>query len=501
MKRTLVLLALSLVVLADAATAQTLLRRGRGETRIDARIDKLLDRRDYRILPPDTVIARGTSIQGPLLAAGSRLVVEGTIEGDLIAIDANVYLRPTARIEGSVTNIAGGLYRSDHATITGELFDAPLAPYHVERTDEEIAVVGDLEHKWIRPRFMAPIANRVQGFTPRAGAIFVPPAIGRLTTELDGWVAYGTEREGFDDAIEGGLELRIRRGLNMLGVGAERVTTTNDRWMRSDFNNTISFLWNGKDTRNYYEARRLYSRLSRELSRGNHLTEVWVRGQREDARSEFTGDPWVLFPPDTFRFNPPIDDGVISSAYFGITGTWASDVTAAEYDAWLEFAGNDIFGSDFGFGAFSIWGDWAMKAIANHSLRFETRFNGPLPGTESLPHQRWLMMGGSGTLPTFDTGEFIGDRYAFLDTRYIIPLPEWIHVPFVGLPDIVFQHSVGMAWTEEQERHFQQNIGARLQFNLFHVRAMFDPSGDTDPKFSIGLSTKKRYPWNERPRR
>lgn len=501
MKRTLVLLALALLVVVDAAAAQTLLRRGRGEPRMDARIDRLLERRDYRVLPADTVIAQGTTVQGPLLAAGSRLVVEGTIQGDLIAIDANVYLRPTARIEGDVTNIAGGLYRSQNATISGELFDAPLAPYHVERTPEEIAIVGDVEHKWVRLRPMFPIANRVQGFTPRIGAVFSLPPVNRIDTELDSWVAYGTEREGFDDAIEGGLELRLRRGFTALGLGAERATTTNDRWIRGDLNNTISFLWNGKDTRNYYEARRLYGRLSRDLIRGGHTAEVWFRPQREDARSEFTGDPWVLFDPDTFRFNPPIDDGVISSAFLGVTGEWMGDVTAAEYDAWLEWAGRDILGSDFGFAAFSIWGEWAMKAIANHTLRFETRFNGPLPGTDSLPRQRWLMLGGSGTLPTFDTGEFLGDRVAFLDTRYYIPLPERLRLPIVGVPDLVFQHAVGMAWTEREDRSLEQNIGARLQFSFFHMRVMFDPSGDTDPKFSIGLSSRKNYVWRDRDRR
>lgn len=496
MKRILVLLALCLLVLVDATAGQTLLRRGRGEPRMNARIDDLLERRDYRILPGDTMIARGTTIQGPLLAAGSRLVVEGTIVGDLIAIDANVYLRPTARIEGDVTNIAGGLYRSESATITGELFDAPLAPYHVERTDQQIAVVGDVEHKWIRLRPMIPIANRVQGITPRLGATFAPPPIGRLDPELDGWLAYGTEREGFDDALEGGLELRLRRGLNELAFGGERVTTSNDLWIRSDLNNTISFLWNGKDTRNYYEARRLYGRLSRDLVRGGHSAQVWLRPQYEDARSESTGDPWVLFEPDSFRFNPPIDEGQISSVYLGATGEWLGTVTEAEYDAWVELGGSDIFGSDFGFALFSIWGEWAMKAIADHTLRFETRFHGPL-GTNSLPRQRWLMMGGSGTLPTFDTGEFIGDRVAFLDTRYIIPFPERLRLPLVGKPDLVFQHAVGMAWTEDQDRSLEQNIGARLQFSFFHARFMIDPSGDTDAKFSVGLSLQKRYPWRE----
>jgi len=55
-----------------------------------------------------------------------------------------------------------------------------------------------------------------------------------------------------------------------------------------------------------------------------------------------------------------------------------------------------------------------MKAIANHTLEIEANFRGPLPGTETLPLQRWTFVGGSGTLYTFDIAEFRGDRLAFV---------------------------------------------------------------------------------------
>ena len=106
-------------------------RTGHGTPALDVRIDRILSDPAYLILTRDTLIARGDTLAGPILSMANRLVVEGTIIGNLVVVDANVYLRPTTRIVGDVLNIGGGLYRSELATVTGSYNDQPLAPYHV----------------------------------------------------------------------------------------------------------------------------------------------------------------------------------------------------------------------------------------------------------------------------------------------------------------------------------------------------------------------------------
>ena len=136
----------------------------------------------------------------------------------------------------------------------------------------------------------------------------------------------------------------------------------------------------------------------------------------------------------------------------GITGEYAGSTTAAEYNGHVELAAQNVLDGDFGFGAFALWGEWAMKAIANHTLEFETRLTGPLPGTDRLPRQRWGILGGSGTFWTFDIGDLRGDRVVFFRTNYIIPLPKRIALPILGAPDLEFFHTIGSAWTEDRER-------------------------------------------------
>ena len=505
MNRILLLATAALLAATAAAQGQEIRRTGRGQPRLDARIDEVIRSDRYRLLANDTTIPAGDTLTGSVLVAGTRLVVEGTIAGDLAAFDGSVYLRPGSHITGDVLNVGGGLYRSEQAVIDGDVHDDPIAPYHVEREDGAIRIVGDVERRVVGFDglfgFTIPTANRVAGITPRWGATLLLPQAGRVQPSVYGWAAYATERDGFDASWRGGAELRLRRSLNALAFGADRRTATNDWWIRSDLKNTLSFLWNGKDYRNYYLSERLYGEFSRDLSRGGHEARAFLRAQREDASTTLVEDPWVLWDPDSIRFNPPIDDGVISSAFLGIVGEYDGRTTAAEYNGHIELAADNVLGGDFGFGAFAIWAEWAMKAIANHTLEFETRLTGPLPGTDRLPRQRWGILGGSGTFWTFDIGEFRGDRVAFFLTNYIIPLPERLALPILGAPDLELFHTVGSAWTADSDRDFEQNIGARIRYSIVHLRVVTNPADFVDDaEWSIGLSwPASRYPW-QRPR-
>lgn len=488
-------LIMAVLLAAGSVEAQQVRRVGRGEPRLDARIDEIIGDRSYRVLARDTLISTTDTLRGPILALDNRLIIEGTVIGDLAMIDANVYLRPTARVEGDVTNIGSGLYRAELAVITGRLTDYPLAPYHVEREGENFTVVGDVEFRLIRPNLLLPTATRVDGVMPRLGATLALPPAGRLQVELGVWGGYGLEHGDWKEALQGGAELRLRHGFNHLGVGVEETTATQDGWIRSDIKNTLSFLYQGKDYRNYYEAERQYVMVARELIRGPHAAVLSVRAQREDAESMLKKSPWVLFEPDSFRTNPAIDDGIISSGILGLRGEWTGVTAVAGYDGNLELGLEDFAGGDFDFVAYTASARWAMLALANHTLELEARFQGPI-GTDSLPHQRWGMMGGSGTLYTFSVGQFYGDRLAYLETEYSIPFPRRFRVPYLGIPAFELLHSIGMAWTHNASRDFEQNVGVRLQFPFVFARLVTNPADTEQTKFSVGVTTPKLvYPW------
>jgi hypothetical protein len=140
---------------------------------------------------------------------------------------------------------------------------------------------------------------------------------------------------------------------------------------------------------------------------------------------------------------------------------------------------------------------FAMKAIANHTLEIEGNFRGPLPGTESLPEQRWTHVGGSGTLYTYEIGQFRGDRLAFIESEYTIPFSERLKLPILGVPRLRLLHNIGMAWTDTIDRDFEQVIGARIEFTMAYVRYVVDPRTE-ESKFSVGVTLpSKNYPWEK----
>jgi hemolysin activation/secretion protein len=140
----------------------------------------------------------------------------------------------------------------------------------------------------------------------------------------------------------------------------------------------------------------------------------------------------------------------------------------------------------------------ALQALANHTLEIEGYFQGPL-GTDSLPRQRWSMVGGSGTLYTFGVGQFFGDRVVYLENKYSIPFARRFRLPVLGQPKVQFLYQVGMAWTFEQERAFEQNVGLKIQFPLLYARVITNPADTHDTKVGIGVTFPRRaYPWERR---
>lgn len=430
-----------------------------------------------------------------LLVAGATLTLEGAVAGDLVGVDANLFLRPSARVRGDVLNLGGGLYPSNLAKIGGDVVDAPLAPYSVAFEAGAVRIRGEADVPLLDLDgvfgFEPPTYDRVDALGVRWGAGLLLPPIRRVQPRLNGWIGYASGR----GAINGGVELEARRGPTRFAFGGEERTATQDEWIRGDLRNTLSFLVKGSDHRNYYEAEVAYAELSHEFGRDGLGGVARLRVQLENDESLGAGTPWVLFGDD-FRVNPPIDDGRISSIVIGLAGEWIGRFAAAQAGVDLEFA-EDLLGGDFAFGRFVVSGEWAMDALANHLLQVEWRFQGPLPGTASLPRQRWSFVGGSGTLPTFETARFLGDRLVFAETQYIVPLSQRFALPIVGPPDLKFVHAFGMAWTEHARRDLEQNIGIHVEFFVPYVRIMTDPA---DPLDSIEIDLGVAWPFgNERP--
>lgn len=491
-----VLVVIAMVCAAPPLHAQTVQVRGRGEPEHDRFLRRLIESGDYVLITQDTLLGRNDTIPGTALVIASTMRLEGVIAGDLVVVDANVFVRPTARVLGDMHNIGGGLYYSEVAAVTGSIHLDPNAPYRIdEQADGSFAIVGTTRESSLIlygiKGLQIPTYDRVDGLTLSASAGYSFPLIGDVEPLLRGRVDYRFARSD----LTGGAELGFARRRTEIAFGAERTTITNERWIRSDANNSISSFVQAKDRRDYYAADRAFVEIRRLLERGPRVTNLYLRGQVEDASALPARDPWSI-TGDFRSDNIPVSESRITSAILGGDVTWTHPRHVLELDAAIEYA-FDLLDADYDFGRYELDAKWAMQALADHTLTIEPHVQGPLPGTDALPFQRWSFVGGSGTLYTFDIAEFRGDRVAFVETEYSIPLPRSLRIRFLGLPHFQLLHMAGMAWTDGVEPRFEQNVGVRLRFTVLYLRAVTNPRDFADDaEFAIGVSFPRHLlPW------
>jgi hypothetical protein len=493
-RRALFAILLALAAAPRSLPAQTVLLAGSGEPAIDHRLRELIAARGFRLIRHDTLIAAGDTVAGSLLVVDATLYLEGTVRGDLAGVRSNLFLRPTAHVHGAVINAGGGLYRSALAG-SGQVLDHPLAAY-------DVAVIGDTLRITGRPsgepglRFPGflglrpPTYDRVAGLTLPWGAAWRLARAEREEAWLRSAVAYRTA----PGDIAAAAALDLQRGRTRLSAAAEQAYFTNDEWIRSDLDNSLVFAWSGRDLRNYYRAERFYAEAGHAGERRRWAWQAALRAQTEKARSLPARDPWTLFG-DGDRRNPPIDDGRTNSIVGQGAIAWHGESAALRLGTALEAAA-DFTGGDFSFARFILDGDWTMLALRDHTLEIEWRFQGPLPGTRSLPRQRWTFVGGSGTLKTFPIAHFPGDRLVFVETDYIIPLPASFRFPILGAPALEIEHAAAMAWTANDRPPLEQNVALRLQFFGLYARVVTNPARLADSELDFGLE----WPFDRSPR-
>lgn len=483
-----------LIGFAAPAMAQRVELSGRGEASTDEILKQFIQGGGFTLVARDTLLARDDTLEGPVLAAGATLRIEGVIRGDLLIVDSNVFLRPSARVLGGVTNIAGGYYPSEQATVAGETIDLPDAPYDVVRIDDGVRITGTRRRSMLEldgfRGLHIPEYDRVDGVTLGVGGGYYPPQLDEVEPFLHGEVEYHSQR----GAWGGGGELELIREPYSLRFGGERVTPTNDAWIRGALLNSLSFLVLENDYRNYYEADRYFAAFERKFGTEANAFTVGLTGQIENARSLRAGNPWTVFSHDTIRPNPPIDDGRITSLILGLRADIDRPNGRARIAGDVEAGGKAVDG-DFSFAMFALYGNTAVPAIANHTLFVKWMFQAPL-GTDSLPRQRWRLLGGSGTLYTFDVGEFLGDRVVFTTTEYIIPAPSRLRIPVLGVPSLDLLYAAGMAWPQGGDSKLEQNIGIGVRFPLVFARLITNPRNARDDlQFDVGLTTPRLFPW------
>jgi hypothetical protein len=97
-------------------------------------------------------------------------------------------------------------------------------------------------------------------------------------------------------------------------------------------------------------------------------------------------------------------------------------------------------------------------------------------GPGIAPQQRFVYLGGTGTLATVNLLALGGDHLLFLEGDYMIPI-ERIQLPIVGSPFIALRYAAGNAGVDKVPTLIQ-NIGIGAGVSMLRVDFSIDPAHD-----------------------
>ena len=493
------LLLLQLVggLLASRTAGQTVeFRKGggsRGLPLADEVVKRVLARNSYQVFVRDTILAAGDIVGVDVVLLSATLRVEGTIVGDLIAVESDVFMRPGGRIDGAVVVLNGGFYGSTLAQLRSPPIVGSTLDYRVDDPRPGTYVISapgggaELRLPGLKG-FLVPGYDRVNALTilwgidlERGASPWVPEAAARLRLRS----ARGK--------LDGDLTFRWPFGRHAVEIGAGRAVRSNDEWIQNNIENSASSLILGADYRNYYDAKYVDGKLR--LEQGTRW--VWSYGLHlgyENARSLDSKDPFSIFEyRGGFRDNPAIDDGEIADfRLFGGVKTSLRRLSTLQLE--LGFEGADQAVGDFTYylltGALSA----ELKLAAAQVLA--VRFEGQHPSTASPP-QRWRALGGWRTLPTLARLERSGDHLWWFQAEYLVLTGRRLGalgrlVPWAS-------YAAGNAWASRTAKPpVVHNLGAGINFGVIGVGVYTDPGDDFDTVIAVGVARSYHPPYKAR---
>ena len=458
-------------------------------------LTEVLAKSDTRVLTGDTVaITKDSVYPGSVVVIGRLVTLTGRIQGDLVVVGGDLFVKPGGQIDGEGIAIGGGAYGSLLGRARGGLtshrdftFDATRSNGAVELRYREQYVGATPTRVVSLPGaygLRLPTYDRSQGVSLPVGPT-VTLAGGRII--VDPRLAYRSQIGKVDPSVT--ALLKTGRKFWFSGY-AGRETRSNEAWITGTFSNSISSILFGRDTRNWYRATAGELSANRMFESPTMTSVYHLGGQIEEATSARpdsspTGGPWSILGRKStkgmLRLNPQIRGGTITSVVGGADFRWTAGDVKARLDLDVEVPTSTSTGEKFVQG--TIDGQIAFPTFGLQRYRLEA--HGILTRGDTAPGQRMGYLGGSGTLPTEDLLVFGGDELLFLESRYEIPVPS-VRLPLLGSPTVMFRHILGAAGIQTLP-DLTQIVGIRLSVPFVRAQVLMDTK-TRKSEFSVGLS-------------
>ncbi|MDB4905702.1 MAG: hypothetical protein JWO05_486 [Gemmatimonadetes bacterium] len=495
MRRALIVAGMLMLAAAPAVAQQVTVRdAGPGAPGRVVRAALAAPHRLYGPGTGDVHLERDSSYATTIIVVGRDATVASHVNGDVIVVGGNLFVRPGAQVEGRAIAIGGGAYGSMLGIVRGGLQEYRDETFLVQPLGSNSYA---LDYRRIRegesPPFTLPglyglgipAYDRVDGLSLRFAPLL---SLRNHTVQVEPRITWRTNLGAIDPELAVDAQ-PTRRDRLKLRVG--RTTLTNDGWIYSTLLNSASTLGLGLDTRNYWRADRAEFTAHHLLETATLTLEPYVgvrveRGTSVGPDSSATGGPWSLFGRKNrqeriLRPNPAIDRGQLASLLFGVAHEW----NAQGLRATGVLDGEVIGQSPNSRRATQFTYDGAIGFPTFGMQRLDVDLHGVLTLGDTAPRQRWAYLGGSGTLPLLELLSLGGDQLLFVNSRYLVPIPN-VDLKFVGQPSISFLHAIGGASVHKAPR-LEQMVGLRVALSFVRLQYVRDPRTSRG-EFSAGLS-------------
>lgn len=452
--------------------------------------------RPHRLVLPDTtgfVQRRGQTEPTTLIVLGRDVYIEGRVEGDVIVVDGDVFVRAGAEIAGRAIAIGGGAYPTALGYVAGgtrnfhdETFDITPVGSDFRLTYRSLRVGA--ERPLLFPFFYGlrlPSYDRVNGVSLPFG-----PALtfGGDRGEIDVLATYRSDIGKVDPSLS--LAYQITRRTR-IAARASRGSFSNDEWIYVDYLNSGSVLFFGEDTRNWYRADRGELTLHRLWEMTRTTLEPFIGGRYEKSWAVgpvvgTSNGPWSLLGRDDtlamVRPNPQVPNLELPSVLVGSTLRWDEEDVQIRARTQLEASRRPSGALGDGFRQLTSDLDVRFPTFGEQSYRAEVHW---VTSAGELPLQRYAYLGGPGTMPFLEILEQGGGELLLVDQRYSIPLPR-ITLGFMGIPTLQLRHRLGSAGVSSLPS-LEQMIGVGLSLTIIRGELRLDPAR-TRVKFTVGFT-------------
>jgi hypothetical protein len=444
-------------------------------------------------------LPRDSTITASLLVLGRPTYLASRVQGDVVVIGADLFLRPGVDVSGRAVAIGGTVAATTLGRVAGGVESRRDETFVVHREGTNGRERYVLDYRTDRaddrePMFsltglsgvQLPMYDRVNGLSLGAGAML---QLREHAVEIEPVVTYRS-RLG---VVDPSLTVRVNPlGAQRLELRAARDTRTNDDWIYGHLINSAFVLFTGADTRNYFRSRLGEARLIWRVERESFLLEPFIGGRFERV-SPITavGNVWSVTGRTSLekmrRPNPLVEAGDLGSALIGAEYESKDGVVNSRASVVVEPA-LEVPSSTAKFVQLTVHG--VVDFPTFHTQRLHVKVHGvATTHGDSLPLARYAYLGGTGSLRTLDLLEQGGSALLYVENRYTIPV-DAIVLPLGISPVITLRDAFGAAGIGSLPS-LQHEVGVGIGVSALRFDVTRGVAGRKRTEMGVGISLSR----------